>query len=107
MPAPLVAGAVWTFITIILSSLIIRVVIALGVGIIVYSGIDAGLDAAQTYIETEWSGLPAYMLQLLGILQLDTAIAIILAAYSARFTIQMIGGTLSRLSISGGEGSIW
>lgn len=107
MPLPLVAPAVWTFITLIIGSIITRVVIALGVGIVVYSGFDAGITAAQTYVQTEWAGLPSYMLQLIGMLQLDTAIAIILAAYAARLTIQLIGGTLSRLSFSNSEGSIW
>lgn len=98
--------AIWTFITLILGSLISKILILLGITLVTFTGITLGIDAVQAYVESNVSGLPAYMVQLFGMLHMDTAIAIILAAYAARTTTQFVNGIATRFAV-GATGGIW
>ena len=105
MAAP-IAVAIWTWLAAAIPPLIINILVAMGVGFITYSGADLAIDAVGTYVQNQMSGLPGYMLQLIGKLQMDTAISMILAAYAARFAVQAVNGALSRVSFGNSGNSV-
>lgn len=105
MAVPL-AASIWVFITSIIVPLLLKILIALGIGFAVFSGADLGIDAVSTYVQNQFAGVPAYALQLVAILQVDTYIAILLAAYAARFALQAVNGTLTRLTLGNAGNSV-
>lgn len=105
MPIPVAAG-VWAFIVTIIVPLLVKLLVALGVGFITYTGIDIAAGNVQTFIENQFSGVPGYMLQLIGILQLDTAISMVIAAYAASFSVRAVSGSLTRLSLGRSGNSV-
>jgi len=64
-------------------SLATRILLALGIGLVSYSGFKVALDSLRTKIETEWSqgGVVFDMLYLAG---MGEAVGIILAAFAAK-----------------------
>jgi len=88
------ATAIWLFIVSILAPLVTRILVAAGVGFAVYSGVDTGLDLIETYVQSQFSGLPAYMLALIGVLKLDIGISVIIAALSGRIAMKLVSGTV-------------
>lgn len=74
-----------------------RVLIALGIGVVSYSGIQVGLSYAENLIWTNMGALPSAVLQLVGYMRLDDAISLIISAVMARLTINgLTGGALKR-----------
>jgi len=92
------AAAIWAFIAVTIAPLLIKLLVSLGLGYATYTGVTTGLEALGTWVEGQFAGLPTFMLQLMGILQMDTAISIILAAYSARIAVQVVSGSLTRMT---------
>lgn len=101
-----VATAIWTFIVTTVPFIVIKLLVALGIGFISYSGADLAIDAVLTFVQNQFASLPAYMLQLIGILHMDTAISMILAAYAARFAVQVVNGSLTRMSFGNAGNSV-
>lgn len=77
-----------------------RVLVALGVGYVSYTGLDVILDAAHDELSARLSGLPALGLQVLGVLQFDTCALILLGAWAARLSIAgLTSGVLTKAVI--------
>lgn len=106
MPAPLLAAGIWVWIVATIPPLIIKILVALGIGFITYSGVDLALDAAKIFIQDQMAGLPAYMLALMGLLKMDTAISMLLAAYSARFAAVAASGVLTKMTLGAAGNSV-
>lgn len=73
-----------------------RILIFLGISVVTYSGVSEALSFAESYISSQWSGLPVYALQLLGALGIGTDVGIITGAIAARLSLS--GLTSSGLS---------
>lgn len=95
------------FIMAVLGHIVGRLVILLGIGVVTYTGFQSALNFLDDFVQNQFSGLPQYVLQLMGMLHLDTAIAIITAAYITRWTIVLVSGALSRFRAMPGPGSIF
>lgn len=78
---PLVWILFAAFIGAYLVKIVFRVFAALGIGIIVYKGGTALVEALQTKIGSNFGGLPADILQIFGLMKIDVAITMILSAY--------------------------
>lgn len=105
MPIP-VAATIWTFLAATIPFLIVKILVGLGIGFITYTGAGLAIDEVATYVQSQMSGLPGYMLQLIGMLQMDTAISMILAAYAARIAVQAVSGSITRLSMGNAGNSV-
>lgn len=68
-------------------SLVGRVLIALGVGVVTYTGVQAGVDLLLNQLDSALAGVPADILGLLGYMQVGRALNIIIAAMSARMLL--------------------
>lgn len=69
-----------------------RVLIALGVGFVSYQGIDVALTFIKTQALQAITSLPVEIVQIIGTLQVGSAINILASAYAARL---VIGGLTS------------
>ena len=57
---------------------------ALGFGAVAFVGVDTILNTAEIHIKSSLSGLPGEVAGLLGLFGIDTAISLILSAYTVR-----------------------
>jgi hypothetical protein len=75
-----------------------RVMLALGFGFVTYQGIDALLGWIQTQIFSNLNNLPPTLIQLIGILQIGTAINIIFSAVAVRLLLNgLTSGSFKKL----------
>lgn len=78
-----------------LRPVLFRALAMLGIGLITYTGVDAGIETISGLITTRFDDLGAQSAQILGILQLDKFCSMILSAYaikiSLNFTNKAIG----------------
>lgn len=99
MPAfliPAIAGALVS----IAASLVGRVLMALGMGVVSYVGINAALDVFKTRFADAIGGAGADVAGMIGVLQLDACLSIFIAAVLARLVINgATNGTIKRLAM--------
>ncbi len=82
-------------------SLVGRVLISLGVGFVVFTGVDAALGSIKQQAMAALMSATAFGPQLsafVGVLQVGTVINILFSAWSARLVLAgLTGGTLKRM----------
>jgi hypothetical protein len=71
-----------------LGTIVGRLLISLGIGFVAYQGIDTTLDYVKSVIVSNLQGLPADVVTIASVCQLDTAVSIIFSAIVVRFAIQ-------------------
>lgn len=80
------------------ATLVGRVLIALGIGFVTYTGVSSLILVAQSSITSSLSGIDPAVLNLLAVLEVDTAITMIFSAYSARMVLLgLTSGSLKRM----------
>jgi len=80
------------------ATLVGRVLIALGIGFVTYTGLASLIQATQSSITSSINGVDPAVLQLLGVLEVDTAITMIFSAYAARMVLLgLTSGSLKRM----------
>ena len=98
MPAfllPAIAGALMS----VCASLVGRVIMSLGMGLVAYTGISAGLGYFQTLFTQNMNSTGAAVAGMVGVLQLDTCMSIFTAAALAKLAIAgASSGTVKRLA---------
>lgn len=81
-----------------LGTIVGRILISLGVGFVAYTGISAGIDYLKAQVVARLGGLPADIVTILSLGEIDTAISITFSAIAVRLLIQGIsGGTFKRM----------
>lgn len=90
--APAIIGALAAAMT----SLVGRVLLALGIGFVSYSGIDTLISNLTSAIQGNMTGIPASLWSWMAILKVQTSISIITSAFSTRVAMVAIGGTIKR-----------
>lgn len=74
-----------------------RVLIALGIGIVTYTGVNASLDALKANVITAWAGLPSEVVDILSAMKLGQAMGIVFSAIVARLVLNgLTSGTFKR-----------
>lgn len=102
MPAIFIPIAI--FLGSIVSSLVGRVLLALGVGFATYTGFDYLLDGVKQAIVSNFGNVPADMLAIVAALRIDQAITVILSAFAARFAINAVMGANRKFAaLPGGD----
>jgi hypothetical protein len=79
-----------------MSSLVGRVLLALGVAFISYQGIDTLLTWVSSQMLSAMGGIPPVLSGWLATLKIGTSISIIMSAFTVRLTISGVGGTIKR-----------
>lgn len=74
-------------------SLVARVLIALGISAVTYTGVSQSIDFAASFIVSHWAALPALATQILGALRIGTDISIIIGCITARLTLSGLTST--------------
>lgn len=98
MAIPLVAGAFVGGLIQAAGSLVGRVLIALGVGFVTYTGIQATLTSMQGYVQGWLQAMPADVLGILGLMKIDVAVSIMFSAVAARLVLKGItSDTIKRM----------
>ena len=75
------------------ASMVGRVLLALGLGFVTYSGFNVGIDWLFTQLKTNMSSMPADVVSFLSWLWVDKAIGLVFSAYTAAVGIKLAGGT--------------
>jgi hypothetical protein len=98
---PLFISALIGALVSICASLVGRILVSLSIGYVTYTGVSVGLTALQNWVWSEAAGLPETVLNILGFLQVDTCIDIMLSAYVARITLAGLsaGGSITKMQI--------
>lgn len=75
------------------ASMVGRVLLALGLSYVTYSGFDVGVTWLLDQIKANFTGMGADTASFLAWLWVDKAIGLIFSAYSAALVVKMAGGT--------------
>lgn len=70
------------------SSIVGRVLIALGIGYVSYTGINALLTWIKSQVVAYLVGAPGTVVAIMGLLKIDVAVSIIFSALAARLVLQ-------------------
>lgn len=92
--------AIFRFLSTIVGPLVRRVLTALGIGMLTFAGFQVSVNAAKTYVQNNFSGLPSDVVQILGLLKFDIAVNIVFAAVITRAVIagmDKVTGGISKL----------
>ncbi|ODS92291.1 MAG: cobalt ABC transporter permease [Comamonas sp. SCN 65-56] len=73
-------------------TLVGRVLIALGISVVTFTGLSTSLDWMTAQAITAFSGLPAEMFSLIAYMKVGVCISIVTSAISARMLINGISG---------------
>jgi len=79
-----------------LPSLIGRILLALGIGLVSYTGLTVGTNYLSQYIITNLQGAPAIMAGFLGWVGIDSALNLIFSTFTACLALK----TFSKMSIT-------
>jgi len=75
---------IWTFIASIIGPSVKKILVALGVGFVTYTGFDTAMDSLKDYVYMRLGSAPASVVQILGLLEVDKAINVIFSAIAFR-----------------------
>jgi hypothetical protein len=89
-----------TFLLSIAGPLALRVIAALGMGVVTYTGVDTALNGLIQQAQSSWQGLSADVLGLAAVAGIPGALGIIAGAMTARVTI-WVGVSATRWIVKG------
>lgn len=90
MPAPVIFGTIGAFLASAIGPLAKKVLIALGIGTVTYTGLQAAFDAVQTQVIANYGQLNGAALSIADLAGVGQAIGIILGALAARVSIAVV-----------------
>lgn len=96
MALPIIAAAVGGVLINSARHMAVQVLIALGISVITYQGMDTAITWAKTQALANVQALPGEYISLLSYLGVGNAINIIFSAMVMRMTLQGISGTFKR-----------
>ena len=89
---PVFIAAIGGMLINLVGTLVGRVLIALGISVVTYTGMTVTLDWLKSGALQAVAGLPAQVIQILGILRVGQCISIVFSAILARLIIQGLQG---------------
>lgn len=94
---PAIIAAIGGMLLNIVGSLVGRVLVALGISVVTYTGISATIDSLRDDAIAALNGLPGELLGLLAYMKVGVAISIITSAITARLVLMgLTSGTFKR-----------
>lgn len=105
MALPLV-GIIWAVFAFLIIPLIIRILYAIGIGFVTYTGITALLNMISNFFQNSLGGVSLELLQVIGLLNIDRAFTVIMSAITIRATLKGLqaAGALPTLNWAPGGG---
>ena len=92
MALPVIAASLIGGLISVTGTIVGRVLVALGVGVVTYTGVQAGIDSLLANLDSAIAGVPADILGLLGFMRVGQAMNIIISAMSARMLLNGLQG---------------
>jgi hypothetical protein len=82
-------------------SIVGRVLIALGIGYVTYTGVNAGLGGIWSFVQTSFGSAPATVMGVLTLLKVDVDISILSSAIAAKLVLGGLssGGAITKMVI--------
>ena len=93
---PVFIAAIGGMLINIAGSAVAQVLIALGLAVVTYTGVDTVLSTLKAQALQAFSGLPADLVALLSFLKVGVAISIITSAVTVRMSLQGMTGAVKR-----------
>ena len=87
-----IAAAIWVAFSFIIVPMILRVLVSLGIGWVIYSGITELLEYISNTVQSHMGTFGPEILGFLGLLNIDRAITIVLSAVAIRATLNGMTG---------------
>ena len=81
---PIIAGAL----LLLVESIVARAIGALGMGVIAYTGISTSVNWMMSNAQVALLNLPPNVISMLGLMQVDQCISMLVSAIIVRFTLQ-------------------
>ena len=99
---PLLMAALWGALISMAGTLVGRVLISLGIGYVVYSGVDASIAWAKAQWLASLTGVPAAAVAFAGMLKVGVCVSMLLSALTARMVLQgMTSGAVTKMVTKG------
>ena len=92
MALPVIAAALVGGLISVTGTIVGRVLVALGVGVVTYMGVQVGIDSLLSNLDSAIHGVPADILGLLGFMRVGEAMNIVISAMSARMLLNGLQG---------------
>src|SRR5690625_427298 len=102
--APLIAALGISFRWVIATAigmLVVRIAIALGVGIVTFKGLDFALDYFIQFLQDGMGGIGADLGSILGRMGVDVGMSMILGAFAAAAAVKAATGSMRKLVMRG------
>lgn len=80
-----------------MASLVGRIIIALGISFVTFTGITIAITSLKTQAIASVNSLPSEVLSFLGFLWIDKAMTIIFSAIVASLAMKSIGGSVKKM----------
>ncbi|MDR2838399.1 MAG: DUF2523 domain-containing protein [Azonexus sp.] len=96
-PASLIASALVGALASAMVSLVGRVLLALGISFVAFSGMDTLLNSLLLMVKGNMSGVPSDLAAWFAVLKIQTSISILFSAITTRFALQAVGGVIKRV----------
>lgn len=78
-------------------SLVGRVLLSLGIGMVVFTGLDASITWARDFTMGQLAGTGGNTVKVIGALKIGTVVSILASAYTARLLLNGLqGGTIKK-----------
>lgn len=93
-------AAIFSFLATVAGPLVKRVLLALGIGMLTFTGFQVSVTAAKSYVQSNFGGLPSDVVHILGLMKFDVAVNIVFAAVITRAVIagmDKVTGGISKL----------
>lgn len=84
---PVFIAAIGGMLINIVGSLVGRVLVALGIGVVTFTGVNAALDELKVQAVQSFSALPPEVVGMLGMMKVGVAISIVTSAIAARLLL--------------------
>ena len=82
------------------TSVVGRVLIALSIGYVTYTGVSTGLNAISATVQGYMTGAPVVIAQMLGMLKADVCVSILVSAIAARLLLNgLTSGAISKMVV--------
>ena len=94
---PIFVAAIGGMLINLVGTLVGRVLVALGISVVTYTGLTATLDAIKADTVSSFTALPPEMMAIIGLMKVGVCISIVTSAIAARMVINgLTGDTFKR-----------
>ena len=99
MPALWIASLIGALIEV-AGTMVGKILISLGIGYAVFTGVDTSLAFAKTQFTSGMSGLPAEAIAVAGLMKVGVCVSMLISALTARMTLAGLqGGTMRKFAM--------